>query len=163
MSYVKTDRRRNAGIRENGEDPIAVTFEVSIPLWRSRYAAAVREAQSGVIAADKTRAGILNDLVARVDEAFYYYEDANRRLRLFRDSLAAKAGQAFETALTAFTSGKGNYVELLDAGRTALEFQLEVERALTERAVRLAELEKLAGRALSKSPLQPGAEKKKED
>jgi outer membrane protein TolC len=52
-------------------------------------------------------------------------------------------------AQKAFAAGRAGFLDLIDAQRTLLEFELAYERALADRAINLAELEMLAGRELT--------------
>ncbi|MCK5114336.1 MAG: hypothetical protein KAR11_06190, partial [Phycisphaerae bacterium] len=49
---------------------------------------------------------------------------------------------------TAFRTGKASFTDLLDTQRLFLEFELAAERALANRAQRLAELEMLVGKPI---------------
>ncbi len=82
--------------------------------------------------------------VLRVEE----FADAGRKRSLFRDTLVPKAEQGLGAARTAFAAGKASFTDLIDAERTLLELRLMAARASTDQQIRLAELERLAGREL---------------
>jgi outer membrane protein TolC len=91
--------------------------------------------------------------------SLYKYDDAARKLNLFRDTLVPKAEQALKTAQRAFSSEKASYLDMIDTERQLLEFRLMEERALVDRNIRLAELEKLCGRELRQTGLFGTSEK----
>lgn len=145
-SWIQTDKRGSANPDDNGKDPVQLFVEVSLPIWRNKYKAAELQAEAEKRAAMRTRDDLENKLSAGLTTALFLYEDAGRKLSLFRDSLLPKAAQALETTQTAFTSGTASYMDMIDAERQLLEFRLQVERATVDRAIYLAELEVLCGR-----------------
>lgn len=90
-----------------------------------------------------------------METALFEFQDAGRKVSLYRDTLLPKAEQALQATRTAYSTGKSNFQEYLDAQRVLLEFQLSYERSQTDRAQRLAELEMLVGK-----PLPAGEEAK---
>ena len=60
-----------------------------------------------------------------------------------------KAKQSIKATEAAFRAGTAGFIDLIDAERMLLEFQLAFERALTDRGNRLAEIEMLVGRELT--------------
>ncbi len=152
VSLMETGKREDGmQPRDNGNDPLALMFEMTIPLWRGKYDAAVREAEARVQAAEAKLGNMVNELSADLRVALYHYDDARRKLNLFRDTLIPKGEQALSAALTAFPAGKATFLEMINAERTLLEFRLLAERALVNQAIRLAELEVLAGVNLRKT------------
>ena len=57
----------------------------------------------------------------------------------------------------AFTAGEASFLDLIDAQRTLLEFQLSYERALADQSTRLAQLEALVGVELTQAPQEGNA------
>lgn len=147
-TYIQTDRRNDADPRDNGKDPFLLTFEVSLPLWYKSYDAGGREADARILEARAQRDDLENRLSATLSTVLYYYEDAGRKLDLFRSTLVPKAEQALKTAQSAFSSGTSGFLEMIDAERHLLEFRLLAERAQIDRNIRFAELEMLCGRSL---------------
>ncbi|MHC4941960.1 MAG: TolC family protein [Planctomycetota bacterium] len=147
-TYIQTDRRSDASPSNNGEDPVLLTLEVSLPLWRSTYDAMKREADANYLAARAREQDLENRLSAALTAALYHYEDAGRKKNLFLSTLLPKAEQSFQTVQSAFAAGQAGFLEMLDAERQLLEFRLLAERAIVDRNIRFAELEMLCGREL---------------
>ena len=76
---------------------------------------------------------------------------------MYRDVLIPKAKESIGSTETAFRAGSASFLDLVDAERSLLEFELSFERALADRAQRLAELEMLVGRTLSQGTEGTGA------
>ncbi len=81
--------------------------------------------------------------------ALYRYNDARRKIDLFRDTLTPEAEQSLNITEEAYRSGEVDFLNLIDAQRLLLEFQLSAERALTNREQSLAEIEMLVGRPVT--------------
>jgi outer membrane protein TolC len=75
-------------------------------------------------------------------------DDAKRKAALYKESLVPKALQALEAFEISFRGGKAGYLDLLDAQRVLLNFELIYEKAVTDHEKRLAELEMIVGEEL---------------
>ena len=135
---------------DSGQDPVAVTVMVNVPIWFSKYRAGVREAKARYAAALNKQNHRENDLLAELQMALYNFRDAGRKISLFRDTLLPKARQSLKVSQQAFEAGKADFLDLIDAERKLLEFELFYERALADRAQRLAEIEKIVGRQIDR-------------
>jgi outer membrane protein TolC len=124
---------------------------VTLPIWREKYAAGVREAEFRHDAALKMRADRANMLGAEVKLVLYQMRDARRKMSLYHDTLVPKSRESLQATEAAFRSGQANFVDLVDARRLLLEFQLMYERMLADHAQRAAELEMLVGKELPKT------------
>jgi outer membrane protein TolC len=148
LSVMQTGRRQDMDPEDNGKDPVGFMFEMTIPIWRGKYSAGVHEANAKRQEAERSLENLTNKLSSDLQTALYHYRDAGRKLDLFRNTLIPKGEEAFHSMQTAFIAGNVDFAGLIDAERTLLELRLMVERALVDRAIRLAELEMLSGREL---------------
>ena len=90
----------------------------------------------------------LNRLRAELEMALYRFRDGGRRVTLFRDSLIPKGEESVQALDTAYQSGDEGFLDLIDAERVLLEFQLQAARAEADRAKALAEIERITGISL---------------
>jgi outer membrane protein TolC len=158
VDYVQTGDARMAGVSDSGKDPVMVGFSVNIPLWWSKYRAGVREAETRYEATQQDRQDRANRLSTDLQLALFKYQDAERKIALYRDALIPKANQNLEVILRSFEAGRSDFLSLIDAERILLEFQLTYERAVADREQGLATVEKLVG---GESPaLAPANERK---
>ena len=142
---------------EGGDDGVTVMTGITLPIWREKYAAGVREAQDRHQAALQTRTDRENTLGAEVKMTLYRFRDAERKINLYRDTLLPKAREALKATEASFRVGQAAFTDLIDAQRIFLEFQLAGERALADHAQRRAELEMLVGRTLPRAAAEPVA------
>ena len=151
LTYIETGTAGLPGTG-GGNDPLIAELSVTVPLWRSKYEAAEREARARLRGAKASLADRRNALDAAIQLALFKLRDADRKSGLYRDNLVPKARQGLKATETAYTAGKASLTDVIDAERVLLDFRLAQERALADHAQRLAELEMLVGRAL---PLRP--------
>ncbi len=147
LDYVFTDEARMGGA-DSGKNPFVAMFSVNLPLARGKYRAAERQAEAERAAAVGERADRENNLAAELQEALYSFRDAERKIGLYRDTLLPMARQSIEVARQSFETGRADFLDLIDAQRTLLEFELSHARARADRAVALAEIEMLVGRKI---------------
>ena len=133
---------------DSSKDPVVAMLSVNVPIWHDKYRAGQRQARARYLAALKERLGTENTLLAEVHLALYEFRDAQRKINLYRDSLIPKAEQSLKVTQSAFMAEEASFLDLIDAQRMLLEFQLSYERALANHAQRLAQLEMLIGREL---------------
>ena len=125
-----------------------VSLSMNVPIRYGKYAAGVREARARYQAAVHARAQRENDLTSGLQRALFEHRDAQRKIDLYREVLIPKARESIGSIETAFRAGSASFLDLVDAERTLLDFELSYERALANRAQRLARIEMAVGRAM---------------
>jgi outer membrane protein TolC len=148
VDWVQTDGALGTGVRDSGKDPVILMFSMNLPIWRGSYKAAERQALSDVRKTRHKRVEVENTIVARAERVLYDFDDSNRKMRLYGDILVPKAEELLQASETAYQAGTVDFLSLIDAQRTLLEYQLRYERAVTDNEQKLAELEMLAGAEL---------------
>jgi outer membrane protein TolC len=98
-----------------------------------------------------TRQQTLADLAARVRRAGFDYRDAQRKYDLYSHTLLPKARQLVKAREGAFRGGTASFLDLVDAQRVLLEFNLAVARARADRGKSLARIEALLGQSVTSS------------
>jgi len=154
VEYVETGAPPAPGMTGAGKDPVMATVSVNVPLWRGVYRAAAREAQLEHVAIRSQQRDLANQLQATLRESLFEMRDAERQMRLYRDTLVPLAEQSLQVARQAFESGGDSFLSLVDAQRQLLELQLAYERSLTDRAMGLAEVGVLTNRNVVSVPLE---------
>ncbi|MFZ0929772.1 MAG: TolC family protein [Syntrophobacteraceae bacterium] len=133
---------------DSGKDPIIATVSINLPIWWEKYRAEEREAAALYKSFQRERVNSENSLIANVKWVSYKYRDAERKIDLYESALLPEAKQAFDVSIQGYQTGQGSFVNVVDAIRVLLEFELSYDRAFADRAQRLAELEMLVGRAI---------------
>lgn len=145
---IDTGPAINPATPESGKDPIIASLSINLPIWWGKYKAGEREALARYQAYREDRYDQENRLEADLKLAIYKYEDAERKINLYRDTLVPKAQQSLEVSLQTYETGLGTFLDVIDSVRSLLEFQLAYERAFADQAQRLAEMEMLVGKEI---------------
>lgn len=122
---------------------------MNLPVQLEKYRAGEREARAEGAALAQERRDRENRLLADLKLALYGYRNADRKMELYESALLPKAEQSLGVTLQSYETGESMFSDLMDALETLLEFRLAYERAAADRAIRLAEVEKLAGGSLA--------------
>lgn len=145
LNYIDTGDARMPGVSDSGKDPVILGFSMNIPLWWGKYRAGVREAESRYTATQQERQDRANLLTTDLKLALFKYQDAERKIALYRDALIPKADENVKVIQRSFEAGKSDFLSLIDAERILLEFQLTYERAVANREQGLSTVEQLVG------------------
>jgi len=146
LSYMDMgDAPFGANPSDSGKDAVAAMFSINIPIQRKRISAKVREAKLRQLAAVQEEKNRSNQLSVQLKSALYRLRDAERKIDLYGDTLLAKADESLRVTEVAFRSAKGSFLDLIDAQRAYLEFQLAFERAQADHGQGLAQIEWLVG------------------
>ena len=156
LSYTAVEGRQDVAGRldppqDDGDDILALTGSLNLPIRRRKLAAGVDEAHAARWAAEEEKrqivAGIessIGDLAARMPLLFQH-------LGLLETVLLKQAQEALRSAETAYSTGKLNAVDLLDAEVVLFEVRIAAERTRTDLAVAWAQLERAVARPLRDS------------
>lgn len=138
--------------------PIMVRPQVGItlPIWRDKTAAQIAGAQVDKRAAEARLSAEEIALAVEFAEKSFLFREASRGLALLTTRLLPKAQQSLEVARSGYVSGKVDFLNLQDAERTLLEFQLSEIDARVQRELALAELSLLVlGTPPTNAPVLP--------
>ena len=152
LETIGTGEAAMAGVPDSGKDPLVASISFNLPLRSAPYADRIRAARQRLTGREARVTQLMEALMARLRAARFRVEDARRRRLLYRDSLVPMATQALEVLRTGFAAGRGDFLDLVDAERTLLEFRLAVERALADEDVARADVEALVGRLPEVAP-----------
>ena len=133
---------------DGGDDAVILMFSMNLPIWRDSYKAAHEQAKADVRRTAQQKRESENTLIARSEQVLYDFEDSERKIKLYGDILVPKAEELLGASETAYAGGTIDFLSLVDAQRTLLEYQLRYERAVTDNRQKLANLELLAGTEL---------------
>ncbi|MHC4174160.1 MAG: TolC family protein [Planctomycetota bacterium] len=133
---------------DGGKDPVMLMFTMNLPIWRKSYKAAELQAKANVRKKSQQKTQSENTIIARAERVLYDFDDSDRKIKLYGDILVPKTEELLGASETAYEAGTVDFLSLIDAQRTLLEFQLRYERGVSDNQQTLAELEMLAGTQL---------------
>jgi len=154
VDYIQTGPSLNPDLAESGKDPWMVGAGISLPIWFGKNNARSSEAKARRNAAEYTLHDTRNRLVSMTEQMLFEYSDALRKTQLYRDGLVPKAEQSLNANYAAYEAGETDFLNVLDAQRQLLNFQLTVARERARLASKRAQLEMLSGIELNKFLIQ---------
>ena len=113
---------------------------VTLPIWRDKIAAQIAGAQAGKRAAEARLSAEQIALAVEFAEKSFMFREASRNLELLNERLLTMARQSLEVAQSGYVGGKVDFLNVIDAERTLLDFQLSEVEARLQRELALAEL-----------------------
>lgn len=145
VETIITNDAINPSTPESGDDPLILSFNLNLPIWRDKYEAQVRESIAARLALAYEQDAVRNDLSTHIARAHFEYTDSLRRVGLYEQTLIPKATESIQAILGSFRTGSGDLTSLLDAQRTLLEFELNALHARTAQGISLAQIYELIG------------------
>jgi outer membrane protein TolC len=134
---------------EGGSDnDVMLGLELNLPIWRSSYRAGELQARAMARRARYERKDLENSLAARTEQALYEFENTGRQVRLYDEALVPRARDLIGASEAAYLAGTVDFLNLISAQQTLVQFRLERERSWADQQQRLAELEMLVGAGL---------------
>ena len=131
---------------------------MTLPIWRDKIAAEIAEAQANKRSAEARLTGQQISLAVDFTSKIYEYREANRNLNLLEERLLPRAKQSLEVARAAYLSGQVDFLNVIDAERTLVDFELNRVDAYMQREVSLAELSLIiAGATPNSTPMAKSA------
>ncbi|MFW5682164.1 MAG: TolC family protein [Phycisphaeraceae bacterium] len=129
----------------NGEDQIAGTLGVTLPLWRGKYDAAEREAALGVGKAAAEVRGAQQSASAKAADALARLESQQAVLDRLRERMLPEGRQTIDIALAGYRTGRVDVLQLLADWRSLLDDRLAEARVLADLHRARADLAEVLG------------------
>ncbi len=145
VDWMETGAALLPNTPDSGNDPWALRVQMSLPVWRGRYAAARAEAQSNLEAATSSLIERRNTFDGELAMAVYALNDAARQVALYRDQLLPRARQTLSVTQSAYVGGQTSFLEVMDSQRTVLAFEQSYWRACADYEIGRADLDALCG------------------
>ncbi len=132
----------------DGKDSYALTVGMSLPLFRKKYDAGIREAAAGLTAARLAHADSSLRTESEVRATSFRIATIRRQRNLFERTLVPQTEQALKTTLAAYSNGTVEVTALLEVRRMLLEVRVGLARLQADGLKALADLERILGRAV---------------
>jgi len=131
-----------------GNDAWGLSLGMTLPIWITKNRARIAEATNLRYAAERDRQARIDDLMARITKVYFRLQNAERLVRLYKESLIPQAEEAMEIAEQWRDAGRDTIGRYLEAQSVWLNFQLAYHRALADYEQMVARLEQLVGTSL---------------
>jgi len=160
LSYTAVGRREDGPGREtppsdNGDDIVALTGSINLPLRRRNLELGVDQAHAHRLAAEEAKRGIVAEIEGTVGDLTSRIPLLTQHLELLEGVLFKQARAALRSTETAYSTGELNAVDLLDAEVVLFEVQIATARTRADLAIALAELERAIAHPLRDISREP--------
>jgi outer membrane protein TolC len=125
-----------------------VGMELNVPLQRGRRSAAVREASERLHQRCAEYQDRLDQVRFEVQSSLNRARQSQQAIRLYEEKILPATQRSVESAQSAYTSGKLDFLRLIDAERQVCSQRDMYYQAIAEYHRRLAELERAVGGSL---------------
>jgi outer membrane protein TolC len=130
-------------VEDAGQDAVAFTFGINIPIWFGKNRAAVNEKN---IIREKSlieKNAIVNEIQNAVRSVYFDITGSGRIVKLYGESLIPEAKKSLEFAEARYKNGEERLSRLLETQSMWLNFRRVYYRALADYLKSIAELERL--------------------
>ncbi len=134
------------GINTSGfNDAVMIRAGISIPVFRKKYKAMLTENRLLTEAGMSAKEALADDLDSRLQAAYARYEDALRRMELYRQQKAL-ASRSTELLQSDYMAGGKNFEEILRMQRRYINYAVQYEKALSDLHKSIADIQFLLGK-----------------
>ena len=151
LNWIGVDRRDDPAallspVADDGQDVWALSVGINLPLQRKRNRAAAIEAQERTLADRQRLAATRDEVHHHIHHAVLRLKSIQDRARLYDEVIIPQAEQSLDSAETAYTSNRQDFLGLLDVSRALYQVRLTYHRLLADYWIALADLEMGLGR-----------------
>ncbi|WP_092729876.1 TolC family protein [Algoriphagus alkaliphilus] len=143
VNYMPFKPRLEDGMMMGGDNMVMPMVTMTLPIYRKKTNAKIKEAEYLKEATSLTRQKTENLLTMEWANAFRDWEDAERKIRLYTEQVKL-VDQTINLLLTAYSSSGRDFTEVLRAQQLLLDYQLKRVNAINQQYQSLAMLEMLA-------------------
>lgn len=148
VTYMPFSPRTENGTPMGGDDMVMPMVRLSIPIYRKKYNALQKEAELRQTAVQQRRENTVNQLSTEWASAMRTLDDAQRRVRLYREQTDL-ARQTLNLLMISYSTEGREFEEVLRVQQQLLDYQLRWITAIVDQYTTLAVLENLAASNLN--------------
>lgn len=140
LDYVIVGERTDMAVPDNGKNVVMPMVSMSLPIFRGKYKAVVKEAQFTQSAITSYKEDFENNLVSTYEMTWYELDRADQLIDLYRIQIE-KTEQAIDLLLTAYSNSGKDFEEVLRMQQELLKYQMAETIALKVYSTALAKLD----------------------
>ncbi len=145
LQYDIFKHRENNLSKMNGRNMVMPMVTVSIPLWRKKYSALVRESDLLRQSVVEERQEVSNLLMVNYEEVIRDFNDAERRIGLYKEQ-ASLANRAMNILITNYSTDSEKFDEVIRMQQKLLGYKLKYLDGIIDSNIAVAMMNKLMGR-----------------
>ncbi|MFH1352370.1 MAG: TolC family protein, partial [bacterium] len=124
-------------------------LNVNLPLYFWKQRGDIKSQTANASAAESNYKNMENKIIYSMEHVLTQIDTYSRLYDLYKTNFIPQAEQAWKVAQIGYRAGKVDFIDLLDAERSYLSFQIKFWKYCTEYKKYLAELEQIAGKDIS--------------
>ena len=144
LDYVAVGERTDMNVDNSGRDVIMPMVSISIPIFRKKYNAAVKEARLKQERYALQKEEVANNLVSEYENAWFTISEQYDLIELY-DEQINETQQALKLISTAYANSGNDFEELLRMQQERLKYEKKKAKALAEYKTAIARMEYLKG------------------
>lgn len=129
LQTILTDGARMPGISDSGKDPIILSANIRLPVFKKRTRAAIATARLEQEALQLRRGQLETELEAALEKNSIELKKTKREIVHYRDTLIPLATMALESASESYRTGSLEFATLWSAQKELLSLELQLEKA----------------------------------
>jgi outer membrane protein TolC len=146
LGYTIVSENSGSSFSDNGKDAILFpSVGIKIPLFRKKYKALIKEAQYFQQAEASRKEDKKNTLNTVYENAYKNFSDGNRRIHLNKKQ-SEIAKKVLDVLMISYSTDSKDFEEVLRIERQLLKYELEYQKALTDKNAAIAFINYLAGK-----------------
>ncbi|WP_340152619.1 TolC family protein [uncultured Marivirga sp.] len=145
LDYAIVGNRPEVELPDNGQDILMPMVSVSIPIFRSKYKAAVKEAQLMQESYSLQKKDFANTLTSNYEMAWFEIQQQQELIELY-DQQIQESNQALNLLFTAYSNSGNEFEEVLRMQQQLLKYEKMKATAETQYQIALAKLNYLTAK-----------------
>ena len=142
FEYIITQARPEMSFPYNGKDAYMAMFSVSLPIYRKKYKAAVKESQLMQTSFSTMQQDVENMLIAEYEMASFELNRTSQQLALYHKQVD-QTRQIITLVTTSYSNNNADLEEVLTMQQMLLKYELLEVSARKEYSIAIAKLENL--------------------
>lgn len=138
--YIITQKRPGMTFEDNGKDAYMAMFTVSLPIYRKKYAAAIREAELMGSAYQSMYADMENEFSSEYEMARYQWIKAKEEASLF-ERQSRQTQQIIDLLLTSYENSGADFEEILKMQQELVNYKIKTAGAIKENHIAKAKID----------------------
>jgi outer membrane protein TolC len=126
----------------NGKDMVMPMVTVTLPIYRKKYNAMVKEADLLKAAALQNYRAVANSLQTEYYQAIQFYQDAQRRVKLYANQYQL-ASKSLDLIIKSFSTSSTGLTDVLRVRQQTLDYELKQVEAVADLNTAVAWLKRL--------------------
>ena len=147
LNYTVIGERTDMELPDNGMDAIMPMVSISLPIYRKKYKAAIKEAELMRTSISERKRDLTNNLLASFEMAQFEKQKAMDEYQLF-DAQIKSTHQAITLLLSTYSNAGEDFEEVLLMQQTLLKYQINSASALKDYYIALARLDYFTGKKM---------------